>query len=38
VIPVSAALILVGEVIHLIDLVTLRTPAQGPSSLADGLH
>jgi TRAP-type transport system small permease protein len=38
VIPVSAALILVGEVMHLIDLVTLRAPAQGPSSLADGLH
>jgi TRAP-type transport system small permease protein len=38
VIPVSAALILVGEVMHLIDLVSARTQAQGPSSLADGLH
>jgi TRAP-type C4-dicarboxylate transport system permease small subunit len=38
VIPISAALILVGEVIHLIELVTQRTPAQGPSNLADGLH
>ncbi|MGV3492640.1 MAG: TRAP transporter small permease [Ramlibacter sp.] len=43
VIPVSAVLILVGEVIHLVDL--LATPAQSPapaaapgSALADGLH
>jgi TRAP-type transport system small permease protein len=38
VIPVSAALILVGEVIHLIDLVSMRAPAQPTSNLADGLH
>jgi TRAP-type transport system small permease protein len=38
VIPISAALILVGEVMHLVDLVTLRTQAQAPSNLADGLH
>jgi TRAP-type C4-dicarboxylate transport system permease small subunit len=40
VIPISSALILVGEVMHLIDL--LNTPAAtggGPgSALADGLH
>jgi TRAP-type transport system small permease protein len=38
VIPISAALILIGEVMHLVDLVTLRKPAQGASNLADGLH
>ena len=38
VIPVSAALILVGEVMHLIDLVSARRQAQAPSNLADGLH
>jgi TRAP-type C4-dicarboxylate transport system permease small subunit len=38
VIPICAALILVGEVMHLIDLLTLRAQAQGPSNLADGLH
>lgn len=38
VIPISAALILVGEVMHLIDLITMRVQAQGPSNLADGLH
>jgi TRAP-type transport system small permease protein len=38
VVPISAALILVGEVMHLVDLVTMRAPAQGPSNLADGLH
>ena len=38
VIPISAALILVGEVMHLVDLVTLRSQAPGASNLADGLH
>jgi TRAP-type transport system small permease protein len=38
VIPISSALILVGEVMHLIDLVSLRVQAQAPSNLADGLH
>jgi TRAP-type transport system small permease protein len=38
VIPISAALILVGEVMHLVDLLTMRVQAQGPSNLADGLH
>ena len=38
VIPISAALILVGEVMHLVDLVSARAQAQGPSNLADGLH
>jgi TRAP-type transport system small permease protein len=38
VIPISAALILVGEVMHLVDLLTMRTPAQEHSNLADGLH
>jgi TRAP-type transport system small permease protein len=38
VIPISAALILIGEVMHLVDLVTLRSQARGASNLADGLH
>jgi TRAP-type C4-dicarboxylate transport system permease small subunit len=39
VIPVSAGLILVGEVMHLIDLLAPRPVAAGPgSALADGLH
>jgi TRAP-type C4-dicarboxylate transport system permease small subunit len=42
VIPVSSALILVGEVIHLVDLLTPRAapgaPAASGTALADGLH
>ncbi len=44
VIPISSALILVGEVIHLVDLVAARPEAAGggapaaPGALADGLH
>lgn len=42
VIPVSAALILVGEVIHLVDLLATRpqpvAPAAASTALADGLH
>jgi TRAP-type transport system small permease protein len=42
VIPISAALIVVAEVTHLIDLVIAREPPQRPASsgpaLADGLH
>jgi TRAP-type transport system small permease protein len=44
VIPVSAVLILVGEVIHLVDLLSSRAQAAGAqaaapgSALADGLH
>lgn len=38
VIPVSAALILVGEVMHLVDLLAARTASQSGSNLADGLH
>jgi TRAP-type C4-dicarboxylate transport system permease small subunit len=39
VIPISSALILVGEIMHLIDLVASRPsgPGSGPA-LADGLH
>jgi TRAP-type transport system small permease protein len=38
VIPVSAALILVGEGMHLADLLASRPEAQAASTLADGLH
>jgi TRAP-type C4-dicarboxylate transport system permease small subunit len=38
VIPVSAAMILVGEAMYLVDLVTNRTRAEGPALPADGLH
>lgn len=42
VIPVSSALILVGEVIHLVDLLATRPRAEAagaaPDVLADGLH
>jgi TRAP-type C4-dicarboxylate transport system permease small subunit len=38
VIPVSAALILVGEVIYLLDLLTNRAEASRPAQPADGLH
>lgn len=40
VIPVSAALILVGELMHLADLVSRKRPAAGHAgiALADGLH
>jgi hypothetical protein len=43
VIPVSAVLILVGEVMHLVDLVVAKPAAAGDAAesgpaLADGLH
>jgi len=38
VIPISAALILVAEVMHFIDLVSPQSPGAGASALADGLH
>lgn len=38
VIPVSAALIIVAEVLNLIDLLRSKAVDQKPSSLADGLH
>lgn len=38
VIPISAALILVAEVMHFIDLVSPQSPSAGASALADGLH
>jgi hypothetical protein len=40
VIPVSSALIVVAEVLHLVDLVGAREPPAAPGglSLADGTH
>ena len=38
VIPVSAVLILIGEGMHLVDLLAARVQAQAASTLADGLH
>jgi len=38
VIPVSAALILVGEILNLVDLLRSHPAGQSGSSLADGLH
>jgi TRAP-type C4-dicarboxylate transport system permease small subunit len=38
VIPISAALIVVAEVTHLIDLVLARPQAVSAAALADGLH
>ncbi|MFM7570790.1 MAG: TRAP transporter small permease [Betaproteobacteria bacterium] len=38
VIPVSAALILVGEILNLVDLLRSHPPERSGSSLADGLH
>jgi hypothetical protein len=40
VIPVSSALIVIAEVLHLVDLVGARKPpaASGGLSLADGTH
>jgi TRAP-type C4-dicarboxylate transport system permease small subunit len=40
VIPISSALIVIAELIHLVDLIvaTAPAPASGGSALADGLH
>ena len=41
VIPISAALIVIAEIMHLVDLVVARgppAPASAASALADGLH
>jgi TRAP-type transport system small permease protein len=38
VIPISAALIILGEGMHLVDLLAARTETPVASSLADGLH
>ena len=38
VIPISAALILVAEVMNLVELIRTPSGARNASSLADGLH